>query len=108
MIVPVFPGPLLDRTLLYTAVTRPVDQVVLVGNRAAFEPAVVAPQRPYAEKPVSGCLLAAKLSVGVSPLRGHRSCAEYRQDLRRRHAGEADRKGKPAEISANDGEAAAL
>lgn len=43
VVVPVFPSRLLDRTLLYTAITRAVRQVVLVGDRAAFERAVTAP-----------------------------------------------------------------
>lgn len=40
VIVPVFRGPILDRTLLYTAVTRAAEQVVLVGDRAAFSQAI--------------------------------------------------------------------
>lgn len=41
VVVPVFESRLLDRTLLYTAVTRAQSQVVLVGDRSAFEKAVV-------------------------------------------------------------------
>ncbi|CAH2605888.1 Exodeoxyribonuclease V alpha chain (plasmid) [Rhodovastum atsumiense] len=40
VIVPIAPSPLLDRTLVYTAVTRAVRQVVLVGDIAAAEKAV--------------------------------------------------------------------
>jgi exodeoxyribonuclease V alpha subunit len=43
VIVPVTQSKLLDRTLLLTAVSRAQKQVVLVGDRAAFERAVVAP-----------------------------------------------------------------
>jgi exodeoxyribonuclease V alpha subunit len=46
VVVPVFPGPLLDRTLLYTAVTRAIDQVVLIGDIEAFEHAVIATPAP--------------------------------------------------------------
>ncbi len=46
VIVPVLPSRLLDRTLLYTAVTRAREQVVLIGNRQAFEDAVKAPPNP--------------------------------------------------------------
>lgn len=42
VIVPVFRSPILDRTLLYTAVTRAADQVILLGDRAAFNQAVQA------------------------------------------------------------------
>ncbi len=35
VIVPVWPSRLLDRTLVYTAITRSVEQVVLVGDEAA-------------------------------------------------------------------------
>lgn len=40
VVVPVFPSRILDRTLLYTAVTRAQKQVVLVGDRGVFEMAV--------------------------------------------------------------------
>lgn len=40
VVVPVFESKLLDRTLLYTAITRAQHQVVLVGDRSAFEKAV--------------------------------------------------------------------
>jgi exodeoxyribonuclease V alpha subunit len=46
VVIPVLPSRLLDRTLLYTAVTRAVEQVVLLGDRAAFERAVAAPAAP--------------------------------------------------------------
>jgi exodeoxyribonuclease V alpha subunit len=40
--IPVTHNRLLDRTLLYTAVTRGVHQVVLIGDRNAFNSAVIA------------------------------------------------------------------
>jgi exodeoxyribonuclease V alpha subunit len=43
VIVPVTPSRLLDRTLIYTALTRGIEQVVFIGDRNAFERAVVAP-----------------------------------------------------------------
>jgi exodeoxyribonuclease V alpha subunit len=43
VVIPVTYNRLLDRTLLYTAVTRGVRQVVLIGDRKAFNNAVVAP-----------------------------------------------------------------
>ena len=47
VVVPVTPSRLLDRALLYTAVTRGVRQVVLIGDRAAFERAVIAPPQSH-------------------------------------------------------------
>ena len=41
VIVPVFHSKLLDRALLYTAITRAQYQVVLIGDRNAFNTAVV-------------------------------------------------------------------
>jgi len=46
VVVPVFPSRLLDRTLLYTAITRAERQVVLIGDRKSFEQAVQAPPAP--------------------------------------------------------------
>lgn len=40
VIVPVFSSKLLDRTLLYTAVTRATEQVILVGDKTALEQAI--------------------------------------------------------------------
>lgn len=42
VIIPIFPGRILDRTLIYTAVTRATDQVVLVGDMAALRKAIIA------------------------------------------------------------------
>jgi exodeoxyribonuclease V alpha subunit len=46
VVIPVFPNRLLDRTLVYTALTRAQEQVVLVGDRDAMEAAVTAPPAP--------------------------------------------------------------
>ena len=46
VIIPVFENRILDRTLLYTAITRAKEQVVLIGDRAAFEKAIVEPPAP--------------------------------------------------------------
>jgi len=46
VVVPVFKSRILDRTLLYTAVTRAQFQVVMIGDREAFEHAVVNPPSP--------------------------------------------------------------
>lgn len=47
VIVPVVRSRLLDRTLIYTALTRAVEQVVFVGDQDAFEAAVTAPPRSH-------------------------------------------------------------
>lgn len=48
MIVPVVRSRLLDRTLIYTALTRAVEQVVFVGDRNALTHAIQAP--PHSHK----------------------------------------------------------
>jgi exodeoxyribonuclease V alpha subunit len=47
VIVPVVRSRLLDRTLIYTALTRGIEQVVFIGDRGAFEAAITAPPRPH-------------------------------------------------------------
>ena len=47
VIVPVVRSRLLDRTLIYTALTRGIEQVVFIGDRGAFDAAVVAPPRSH-------------------------------------------------------------
>jgi exodeoxyribonuclease V alpha subunit len=42
VIVPVTRSRLLDRTLIYTALTRGIEQVVFIGDRNAFEGAIIA------------------------------------------------------------------
>jgi len=44
--IPVFRSKILDRTLLYTAITRAEKQVVLIGDREAFEQAITAEPAP--------------------------------------------------------------
>jgi exodeoxyribonuclease V alpha subunit len=43
VVIPVFPSRIMDRTLIYTALTRATEQVVLVGDLAAMREAVTAP-----------------------------------------------------------------
>jgi len=47
VIVPIFKSRLLDRTLIYTALTRGVEQVVFIGDRNAFDSAVAAPPHSH-------------------------------------------------------------
>ena len=42
VIVPVTWSRLLDRTLIYTALTRGIEQVVFIGDRNAFDRAIIA------------------------------------------------------------------
>jgi exodeoxyribonuclease V alpha subunit len=55
IVMPVSQSRLLDRTLVYTALTRGIEQVVFVGERRAFERAVVAP--PLASQRQVGFML---------------------------------------------------
>jgi exodeoxyribonuclease V alpha subunit len=45
VIMPAVTSRLLDRTLIYTALTRGMEQVVFIGDRDAFNAAVIAPPR---------------------------------------------------------------
>jgi len=47
VIVPIVKTRLLDRTLIYTAATRGMEQVVFVGDRDAFDAAVTGPPRSH-------------------------------------------------------------
>jgi exodeoxyribonuclease V alpha subunit len=47
VIVPMVRSRLLDRTLIYTAMTRGIEQVVFIGDRDAFDAAVAAPPRSH-------------------------------------------------------------
>jgi len=47
VIAPVFGSRLLDRTLIYTALTRGVEQVVFIGDRNVFDAAVAAPPHAH-------------------------------------------------------------
>ena len=50
VIVPVFPSRLLDRTLIYTAITRATEQVVILGDKKILEQALAAPPAPHRRK----------------------------------------------------------
>jgi len=52
VVIPIYGSRLLDRSWLYTAVTRAEQQVVLVGDREAFRAAVAKP--PSAERRKTG------------------------------------------------------
>jgi len=47
VIVPIVKTRLLDRTLIYTALTRGMEQVVFIGGRDAFDAAVTPPPRSH-------------------------------------------------------------
>jgi exodeoxyribonuclease V alpha subunit len=47
VIVPMVKNRLLDRTLIYTALTRGMEQVVFIGDRDAFDAAVIAPPHSH-------------------------------------------------------------
>jgi exodeoxyribonuclease V alpha subunit len=47
VIVPIVKTRLLDRTLIYTALTRAREQVVFIGDRGAFDAAVTAPPHSH-------------------------------------------------------------
>jgi exodeoxyribonuclease V alpha subunit len=46
VVIPITRSRLLDRTLIYTALTRGVEQVVFIGDKRAFNEAVVSPPSP--------------------------------------------------------------
>ena len=45
VIVPLAKSRLLDRTLIYTALTRGMEQVVFIGDRNGFDAAIIAQPR---------------------------------------------------------------
>ncbi len=47
VIVPIVKTRLLDRTLIYTALTRGVEQVVFIGDHKLFEEAIIAPPQSH-------------------------------------------------------------
>lgn len=71
VIIPVTHNKLLDRSLLYTAVTRAEQQVILVGDVDAARKAVLAPRRSDARQVALRSLLqerlAAQLMANVQP-----------------------------------------
>jgi exodeoxyribonuclease V alpha subunit len=58
VVIPVYRSKILDRTLLYTAVTRAQLQVVLVGDRHAYESAVTNSSNPSRRQTAIGTHLA--------------------------------------------------
>jgi exodeoxyribonuclease V alpha subunit len=54
VVVPIYPTRLLERSWLYTAITRAEEQVVLIGDRQVFEACVASP--PAAELRVTGAI----------------------------------------------------
>ena len=52
VVVPIYPSRVVDRSWLYTAITRAEEQVVFVGDRSAFATAVAKP--PAAERRTTG------------------------------------------------------
>ncbi|ODU80261.1 MAG: hypothetical protein ABT14_19030 [Pelagibacterium sp. SCN 63-17] len=61
VVMPITKNRLLDRTMLYTAVTRSEEQVVLVGDREAFEQAAAAQGISDRRRVGLGAILAKKL-----------------------------------------------
>ena len=66
VIIPVLRSRLLDRTLLYTALTRAQAQVLLVGDRDAARAAVAAPRHADRRRVALGKLLTERL-LGAAP-----------------------------------------
>jgi exodeoxyribonuclease V alpha subunit len=62
VVIPVYHSKLLDRTLLYTALTRARLQVVLVGDRRAYKSAIQNPSNPSLRETSIGPHLAHQLS----------------------------------------------
>ncbi|GFO53522.1 hypothetical protein GMSM_05290 [Geomonas sp. Red276] len=63
VVIPIFQSRILDRTLLYTAITRAKEQVVLIGDRSAFEKAIIEP--PASSRRETG--IATHLRGGTTP-----------------------------------------
>lgn len=63
VIIPIADSRLLDRTLLYTAITRAQSQVILVGDVEAARKAVLAPQKVHSRKVALDLRLAALLET---------------------------------------------
>ena len=47
VIVPLFRNRFMDRTLIYTALTRGIEQVVFIGDRNTFDAAITASPRSH-------------------------------------------------------------
>lgn len=50
VVIPITRSRLLDRTLIYTALTRGIEQVVFIGNQLAFNDAVINPPSAHLRK----------------------------------------------------------
>ena len=70
VIIPVRHSKLLDRTLLYTAVTRAEQQVILVGDVHAAKAAVLAPRHSERRHVALGAMLDALLSEQLAAMKG--------------------------------------
>jgi ATP-dependent exoDNAse (exonuclease V) alpha subunit len=68
ILMPVFRSRILDRSLLYTALTRATQQVVLVGDRRAFAVAVAAAPVSERRETALGTMLEGILRPAVSRL----------------------------------------
>jgi len=66
VVIPIFTNRLLDRTLVYTALTRAEEQVVFLGDWCALEAAVKA--QPAPEQRRTGMMLAADSACFESPI----------------------------------------
>ncbi len=62
VIVPVLPGRLMDRTFVYTAITRAEKQVILIGDEEAGRKAVCAPPKAQQRNVALGMMLQELLS----------------------------------------------
>ncbi|WP_330647112.1 AAA family ATPase (plasmid) [Thioclava litoralis] len=69
VIIPVFPSRLLDRTLIYTAITRATDQVIMLGDRCALAGAI-------ANMPASTAR-SVGLHERLQRAQGFSACADY-------------------------------
>lgn len=63
VVIPVYRSRMLDRTLLYTAITRAQLQVVLVGDRRTFEEAITNPPNPSLRQTAIGTHLARQFEI---------------------------------------------
>lgn len=66
VIIPVVESKILDRTLLYTAITRAQEQVVLIGDRRAFERAITSLPNPDTRETGLSDLLASLLQPNTN------------------------------------------
>ena len=70
IILPIFATKILDRSLLYTAITRATEQVVLVGDRNAFKKGIMAhPAFVHRQTALNLMLVTAAEANGLAALR---------------------------------------